>query len=112
MLNLRKAKLVIQMETELIVIGAFLECEAIFSLATSNNIRWQLRLALLAGQIGGVLATELEINSVDLGLIGALVLADGEVGNVDVLVHIRVGLGSSGGEGRKGGEGVDELHVG
>lgn len=68
-------------KTELAVL-ALGKAKAVVAVATGNDLGGQLRDGTnFAGKVGGVVAGELEASVLD-----AVVLADVEVGNVDVLV--------------------------
>lgn len=95
------------------------EREAVFALSTSEDLRWESQLwdRGAAVQVGSVLAGELESDGLDIG-----VLAEVEVGDVDVLVGVRVrgcaavsGVGLRSGEserkrGEESGGGCEVLH--
>ena len=57
------------------------QAEAVVAVTASDNVGGQVGSADCAGEVGGVLAGELEA-----GVLDAVVLADVEVGDVDVLV--------------------------
>jgi hypothetical protein len=115
------AGLVVDGKTELgcVALG---QAEAVVAVTAGDDVRGQVGSANCAGEVGGVLAGELEA-----GVLNAVVLADVEVGDVDVLVGGWVrgratavsrvgavrglrsrGCESSGEEGRGDGE---ELHL-
>lgn len=105
--DLRKAKLVVDSQSKLIALILVLrwqQRETVLGLATVDDIGGQGRVLALADEVLGVIAGELEVDVGDRAV--GLVLADGEVGNVDVLVPLRVGaLGKGGSEScEKGGE--------
>lgn len=69
-------------------------------------------VAGIANEVGSICATELEVDGGDGQVVGRLVLADGKVGNVNVLVGVWVrGLRKGRGEASKeSGDGGKRLH--
>merc|ERR1712000_247218 len=112
-LYLRKTQLVVESQTELGVVRARLQSETVLAVAADEDLAGEVWVGRRAGQVRGILAGELEGNGADgrCGLASTLLLADGEVGNVHVLVvgRSRSGLGRGSREGEEGEE-VDEPH--
>lgn len=110
-----RAELVVDGQAKLVAISAILQHEAVLGLAAGEDLGGQTGLAGGAEQVLGVVAAQLEGDGLD-GLVlgaGSLGLADGEVGNVDVLAGDVPGCWEGRGRGGEDGEeGRSGVHVG